>query len=492
MDFTKISRQMLERAKQTEHMDYDGLYDTFVKNEFPIYDIGEVIKKYLARSKVPMEGEAKVYEKEVTKFAKEHDISPAFLKRLIENQEKLTRRQAIEFCFHFDLELEEANAFLLEVRQNALHFRSYDELIYAFYLMKWNRGTLKEAQALIEEYTQIYARRPSRGEKQTVNYGKQATEEKIESSYTAYVKTLLHTSTFDIEALKEFLNQEGKSIMSDLNATAVEKLKKYMSEIQQEMEWVMGIEDTLKDIVESLELSWIYDGRETSASMTRIDKAILNGTNGDLIKKWNPNLIKYFKNESMATEPTVLSNIRNYGTEVSRKTFLLVLLYHLSWFEYAAWADQWERQETLQKRFPQLKEYVFERAVDYVNQELDSCGFPPLHPRVPFDFAVLCALANIQDPHEAFTQAFQEKKEVVLAAKEELDKDEERIIFVHPNTPENAINLDYSDESGRYLIETDRSPKEWEKYVNGYVKIKGVWERERNYLKIKEIQKVSV
>lgn len=491
MKLTEISKRMMIQARNTEELDYDLLFEVFAKNAFPVYDVGAVVLRYLAAAGALPDGELleENLEGQLKRFAKEHGFSGAYLNRIVKNEKALDRKSAIELCFCLGLDLEQANIFLVDVRQNELHLRSFDELIYAYFLKDKSAGTFKDAEKLAARYEVIYESGPSKGRQRI--YGKQATEQVIEKSYTASVKEMFRASDFDLKKLCAFLDTDGKEIMSGLNATATEKVKGYMNEIWGEMEIVMQMENDIKDVVQT---AWIFDGYEKVANITQIDKEILNGTSGDLIKEWNPNLLKYFKDESMATNPTVLSSIRGYKAIVSRKTFLLVLLYYLSWICYVNWSLQWEEKESLRRRFPTEKRYLFARAVAFANEELEVCGFPPLHPRVPFDFAVLSALANVDDPHEAFTKAFRrkklkEKREEKEASKSKDSSREDRIVFVQDKFEEEGV-LSYSDENGMWQVRTNRTTAEWKCFANSYVRITGVWSDDG--LSVERVQNVSV
>jgi len=84
------------------------------------------------------------------------------------------------------------------------------------------------------------------------------------------------------------------------------------------------------------------------------------------------------------------------------------MLLYISMIQIPSWEKNWETTPHIQKI--DKRKYVFDSAVSYINDELLICGFPLLHPRVPFDYLLLSSLAQFprEDPHDIFVNVWKD------------------------------------------------------------------------------------
>lgn len=381
MQYTTITQALFNKAK-TSPLEDELVYDTFLNHAFPVYDIGRILKKYLENAGIDINNATAIRT-----FARSKGFSGATLFNATQNEAYINRNQAIHLCFCFNLNLTEANEFLKEMRHCAFHYRSFDDLIYAYYLS--HNGNFTEANEKIEEYTQKYNHHPN--DDKNINYAKQATPNLItrpdfqERTYTQFLAEEVEKSGFN---LMDWLDNKGGNVLSALNMTATIRYQELVSEIYNELNSLRNIfpnEDFYKNLIEYI-------------SYNDISHLISSDTHPRIHAQFKDILGKI---SAFLRDNANLSILLNYLSQVTRNNLLIVLLLHLETFEYVDWQKEWKDNETIQ-RIKTQNEYCFDNAVEYINNDLEMCGFPPLHPRVPLDYLILSSLAG-EIPHETFT-----------------------------------------------------------------------------------------
>lgn len=396
MEYTNITKALFNQAKNLP-LKEEIIYETFLKHAFPVYDIGKILKKYLKNANIDINN-----ENAIRQFARDSRFSPIRLIRALKNEAVITRNEAIQLCFCFQLDLPKANEFLKEMRHCSFHYRSFDDLIYAFYITK--KGSFAEAQDLITEYQDSYNEKPlnkHKKEKESyANYGKQNTPELITSSYSAYFAQKLSEPNFELENLKNILEEEGLNILSELNLTATQRYQALFSELYKEFNPYEILDFDELETAELKELNLDkFDGCFSICDVCHIISADTRTSNIDISFQGLLNRVSSFLPDDAA-----LSKLLNYRAKVTRNNFLILLLCYMEACKYPTWMSDWENETSTNQTMNKFT-YCFYNAIEFINKELELCCFPPLHPRVPLDYLILSSLA-LEEPHQTFTEVW--------------------------------------------------------------------------------------
>ncbi len=362
-NFTTISQSLYNTARSST-LNQQYLYSAFLEKAFPVYDTGKVFRKYLDKKGIDISTPNAVSE-----LAKRGHYKSDTLKKILNNEMNLNRNDIIRLCFLLKLDFKEANQFLLDFRQCSFHLRSFDDLIYAFHLREGL--SFEDATDTIKKYKKIYSQKPEGSE--AINYGKQATDKMISESNTVYLENRLTDTSFSLKELQSFLDTDGKTILSEISLTATNRYRELINDLKDELTFSK----------QDLEL---YNDRQFSD--TDLVHLLSGDMKSDIRKEYD-----IIDNKGFLSDKSTLSRLYNQIFKVTRNNLLIVLLSHISIIEFTDWENEWEDNESIQTSFT-IREYCFDKAVEYLNNQLEYCCFPPLQPRVPLDYVILSSLTS--------------------------------------------------------------------------------------------------
>lgn len=367
-------------AKNSSLTSSTSIY-TALDTSFPIYDVGKELKNILDSKGID----------DLSTFAQKNQITSRYLTNLLANRQSLNRKTAIAFCFYLDLDYEEANDFLIRIRQHALHLRSYDELIYAFFLK--NHLPFEEAEQLIQFYAKEYNKKANK----SANYGGQAISALIAESYTSQIRADFDTWGENLDDLKNFLDNDGKEQMSELNASATLTFQKCIEEIRKDIQYSFAPQEQLRNEL---------DTDDTMPCLKELYQMTLDtlgdhgkGTKGSTYTKAQKRVLQNNREDTLITDSSILCSIHTFKHTIPRKNFLLTLVLYNEVILLPDWENEW-----LDGSQEESKEYfLYHKSYEFINEELVRCGFPPLHPNVPFDYIILEAFLT-ENPAETIDQ----------------------------------------------------------------------------------------
>lgn len=378
--YTKTSQKYFEKASSTPLSD-EIMYESFLNFNFPYYDIGSVLKKYLIKFINVSD------ENELKQFCSGKCITLNRIKQILANEAPLSRTEVIKLCFFFELSPDDADTLLHDFRQCSFHYRSFDDLIYAVHLKEGK--SFRDAKKMVDKYKDLYSKKPLNQSDKNINYGKQAKPYFITENYTAFLKEQLNKTDYSIDSLEDFLNTDGEDYLSELSLTTTSIYFKLYGEIKE------SIEDSF--------LTILYKELDENPKFTNTDMCRLISSDTHPVKSDNSNKeLLDLTNNGFLSNLSELMHYRELRKKISRNNLLILLLLHLSTIEIVEWEGEWW---SIEDKELSKETYLFNKAVEYINNGLEECTFPPLHPRVPLDYMILCSL-TAENPHESFTDTW--------------------------------------------------------------------------------------
>lgn len=384
-------------------------YDAAISDILTIQDAVRYLEK---------EAKTRTLRSKLEKFSRGRDLRSILVQGLLENDSKrkkdsverrvrgwlsdgekirsLKKQDAIEVSFILGLSIEEADQFVAMVSEEALHYRSPDEIVYIFALKQGMsyieaaglNGRMKEILSRVEE-----------------------SEDASEENFTPMIRSEI-TALQTEEELADYLEHAVGRLGRYHNYAYREFMDrlKMLEEPLCEDTWTVGgdIEKerlTIRDILREylFERNVLYakeragkkKGKEEGNKPTEEEKLVFTKIQENVSASW--------PDESM------LSKMKYRKADVTRKVLILLFL---ATDEGMDWSDAWldgadscdsgaslsferkEKDETAEYIYEDLdmgmsREDVFEDLYVRLNYMLSLCGFAPLDPRSPFDWLIL-------------------------------------------------------------------------------------------------------
>ena len=270
----------------------------------------------------------------------------------VQNRHSVKKMDAIEVCFILGLSLQEADEFVTLVSDEALHWRSPDEIVFIFALQ--HGMTYREAVKLNGRMQQYLAETKEAKEPQ-------------EDSFTPIVREEA-AALKDEEELADFLKRMAGRLGRLHNYAYQEFMDRIELLTNPETESAPGMEEEYLD--SSFKMCDIFreylfgDQIQNVRSMKKSasgDSPVLTRLQEIVSKSW--------------PDETTLSKMKNRKKDVTRKTLILLFLATDTGLD-------WDDEEP-------TKEEMFEDLYSRLNLMLENCGFAGLDPRAPFDWLIL-------------------------------------------------------------------------------------------------------
>lgn len=330
------------------------------------------------------EARLRTLKEKLEKFYHESDLRKTLVEGLMRNHPELGRESverrvrgwlnsgsshsirksdAIEICFILKLSIEEADAFVALVSEEALHWRDPDEIVYIFALKQGM--DYPEAQELNRQMEELLS---------NVKEAKNPTE----NSFTQVIRSQiseLSTQEELADYLKESVQRLGR-YHNNAYKLFLEMLDALEHPPLDEKEESAGLFETEKLTIRDILKEYLYEGNVLYAK-----ERVRAGKKKDSPLKEEEKLIFSVIQENVSSswpDETTLSKMKSRKADVTRKVLILLFLATDSGMETEEDPDYMPSEDE-----------VFEDLYQRLNDMLIQCGFSGLDPRAPFDWLIL-------------------------------------------------------------------------------------------------------
>lgn len=417
-------------------------YDAAVSDILTIQDAVRYLEK---------EAKTRTLRSKLEKFSRGKDLRNILVQGLLENDTRrkkdsverrvrgwlsdgekirsIKKQDAIEVSFILGLSIEEADQLVSMISEEALHYRSPDEIVYIFALKQGM--PYKEAMGLGERMKGILSK-------------VKESEEVSEENFTPMMRSEIDALQSE-EELADYLEHAVGRLGRYHNYAYrefMDRLKMLEEPLSEDMWTVGGSIDkerlTIRDILREylFERNVLYAkeraGKKKGKGREKEEDNQLTEEEKIVFTKIQENVSASWPDESM------LSKMKCRKADVTRKVLILLFLATdegMDWSEEEwDWADssgdrttlsfeRAEKGETAGYIYEDMdmcltRDDVFEDLYVRLNYMLSLCGFAPLDPRSPFDWLILYCIC-VEDMLEMdvrmrgiFKEMFGERKEV--------------------------------------------------------------------------------
>lgn len=332
-------------------------------------------------------------------FAKGRDIKKLLINGLSENhpdanndtisrkvrnwlndcQNTLHKQDAIELCFVLGLTLEESDAFVAMISDEALHWRNPDEIPYIFALSKGMSYT--EAVELHNKISKEIS----------------AIDSISQDGFTDIVRTEIKKIGTQSELISYVINTKNQ--LGNFHNTAFEMFNSMMDVLENPYTELTDDDDYFP------ETEAYTVGKIVQAYMHREDiPEVDDKKKKNLYSALQRNILQNWPNE------TVLSRMKNRRCDITRKVLILLFLATYDSDSYIV-MDEEKEDDYLYPEYgyEKSRDVIFKEFYFNMNAMLEGCGFKALDPRSPFDWIVIyCMCADdIYDVDGTFSEFLQ-------------------------------------------------------------------------------------
>ena len=325
--------------------------------------------------------EVRTFREKLEKFHKGDDLRKDLVDGLAQNHPELSRdsierrvrgwlnnasrsvrkNDAIEICFILKLTPEEADQFLMLVSEEALHWRSPDEIVYIFALQ--HGMTYREAQALETRMkgllSDVKEQKTIAEDSFTTVIRSEVSALQTEEELSAYLRT-------SAERLGRFHNNAYSLFMEMIGELENPQMDEMTSRAELFEEEHLTVREILREYL--YEKNVLYAKEQVRASRKK-------GKEGDgkVFSAIQESIAEHWPDE------VSLSRMKSRKADVTRK--VLILLFLATDSGYGWDEDDYDEEPS--------QDQVFEDLYRRMNDMLLLCGFQTLDPRSPFDWLIL-------------------------------------------------------------------------------------------------------
>ena len=302
------------------------------------------------------------------------DANPEAISRKVRNwlndcQNTLHKEDAIELCFIFGLNLEESDAFVAMISEDALHWRDIDEIPYIFALLKGR--TYQQATQLHKQIKD--------------NISEKSNDVSSEEVFTSTIKDEIKKIQTEGDLIDYVIKTKNK--LSRFHNTAYQSFCDMMEKLENPSTELANIDK-------------FYSENE-NYSVGKIVQIYLHRKDiPELKENTKKNLYSALQRSVLQNWPseTVLSRIKKRHTDVSRKVLILLFLATYDCYAPDESENNYEWKEDdifLETEFEKTRDEIFTEFYTNMNIMLEGCGFKILDPRSPFDWMIIfCMCAD--------------------------------------------------------------------------------------------------
>lgn len=307
---------------------------------------------------------------------KKDSISKKVRNWLNDRQNTLHKEDAIELCFILNLTLDESDAFVAMICEEALHWRNLDEIPYIFALSK--NMSYKEAVELHDKIKNSLSKSDNKSS---------------DEAFTDIVKSEIRNIENEEELISYVINTKHK--LGNLHNTAYELFNTMMGTLENPTTELVDDDDYFPKVekysVEKIVQAYLH--RKDIPKVEDNNKSIMySALQRSIIQNW-PN-------------ETVLSHMKNRHTDVTRKVLMLLFLATFDSEGYMSTDDGYDEDYL----YPELgyeknNEEIFKEFYNNMNIILESSGFRTLDPRSPFDWIIIFCMC-VENSYDEMEEDF--------------------------------------------------------------------------------------
>lgn len=316
------------------------------------------------------------------------------------NIRSIKKQDAIELSFILGLSIEEADQFVSVISEEALHYRSPDEIVYIFALKQGM--SFKEAAGLNERMKEILSKVKESGEVSEENFTPVIRSEVAALQTEEELADYLEHAVGRLGRYHNYAYQEFMDRLQMLEEPPSEDTWTVGSGIDKER---LTIRDILREYLFEGNVLYAREraGKKKGKGKEKEEDNQLTEEEKLVFTKIQDNVSASWPDESM------LSKMKYRKADVTRKVLILLFLATdegMDWSEAGwDWSDssgggtslsfeKAENEETTGYIYEDMdmcmtRDDVFEDLYVRLNYMLSLCGFAPLDPRSPFDWLIL-------------------------------------------------------------------------------------------------------